>query len=79
MLATCLFLLGIEPLPAADKLEYNREIRPILAENCFRCHGPDSGSRKADLRLDKRDVAIELASLQKANSSPESLPPTPNR
>ena len=40
---------------AADKLEYNRDIRPILAENCFACHGPDSAARKADLRLDQRD------------------------
>jgi mono/diheme cytochrome c family protein len=40
------------------KLEYNRDIRPILAENCFACHGPDSAARKADLRLDKRVVAV---------------------
>ena len=33
-------------------VEYNREIRPILAENCFACHGPDSAARKAELRLD---------------------------
>ena len=45
---------------AADApLEFNRDIRPILAEYCFACHGPDSASRKADLRLDKRDAAIE--------------------
>lgn len=44
----------------AEDLEYNRDIRPILAENCFACHGPDSASRKADLRLDQRDAAIEL-------------------
>jgi len=34
-------------------LTYNRDIRPILAENCFACHGPDSASRKAGLRLDR--------------------------
>src|SRR5262252_243963 len=51
--------LSLSPARAADKLEYNRDVRPILAENCFACHGPDSASRKADLRLDKREVAIE--------------------
>jgi hypothetical protein len=45
------------------QLEYNRDIRPILAENCFACHGPDSASRKADLRLDKREVAVELGAI----------------
>lgn len=53
------WLLSVSLLQAADKLEYNRDIRPILAENCFSCHGPDSAARKADLRLDKRDMAIE--------------------
>jgi hypothetical protein len=48
----------------ADKpLQYNRDIRSILADNCFACHGPDSASRKADLRLDKRDAAIEMAAI----------------
>jgi hypothetical protein len=45
---------------AADKnISYNRDVRPILAENCFACHGADSASRKADLRLDLRDEAIK--------------------
>jgi Protein of unknown function (DUF1553)/Protein of unknown function (DUF1549)/Concanavalin A-like lectin/glucanases superfamily/Planctomycete cytochrome C len=38
-------------------LGYNRDVRPILSENCFPCHGPDSAARKADLRLDKREAA----------------------
>ncbi len=52
-------LLAAMPLAvrAAD-VEYNRDVRPILAANCFRCHGPDSASRKAELRLDKREVAV---------------------
>ncbi len=53
------------PALAADRatLEYNRDIRPILAENCFACHGPDSAARKADLRLDKREAAIEMGAI----------------
>ena len=42
-----------EAVPAPSKLAYNRDIRPILAENCFPCHGPDSAARKANLRLDR--------------------------
>ncbi len=47
----------------AGKLEYNRDIRPILAENCFACHGPDSAARKANLRIDLRDTAIEMKAI----------------
>src|SRR5438046_10591254 len=48
------------PAQAAEKLQYNRDVRPILAENCFACHGPDSAARKADLRLDRRDDAVAM-------------------
>ncbi len=46
-----------------DSLEYNRDIRPILAENCFACHGADSAARKADLRMDQRDAAIDSGAI----------------
>jgi hypothetical protein len=48
---------------AAGKIEYNRDVRPILAENCFACHGPDSAARKAGLRLDRRDDAVEAKAI----------------
>lgn len=44
---------------AAGKLQFNRDIRPILSDRCFHCHGPDSKNQKADLRLDVRDAAIK--------------------
>lgn len=50
----------------ADKrpLSFNRDVRPILSENCFACHGPDKASRKAKLRLDLRDVALEKGAFE---------------
>src|SRR5687767_10550985 len=56
-------LITLSPTRAADRLEYNRDIRPILAENCFVCHGPDSAARKADLRLDVREVAVKAEAI----------------
>ncbi len=41
------------------KVDYNREVRPILAKNCFACHGQDEAKRKAGLRLDHREAATQ--------------------
>src|SRR5258708_2652138 len=48
--------LGAEPLPAT--VEFNRDIRPILSDTCFTCHGPDKARRKADRRLDTEQGAF---------------------
>ena len=45
---------------SAAKVEFNRDIQPILSDNCFTCHGPDSASREAGLRLDLRESATEV-------------------
>ena len=54
-------------------LEFNRDIRPILAEYCFACHGPDSASRKGDLRLDMRDAALERKAITPRDISKSEL------
>jgi hypothetical protein len=47
--------------PMATSVDFNHEIRPILAENCFACHGPDEAKRKSGLRLDLHDNAVQPA------------------
>ncbi|HTA29044.1 MAG TPA: PSD1 and planctomycete cytochrome C domain-containing protein, partial [Candidatus Cybelea sp.] len=42
-----------------DKVDFNHDIRPILAENCYLCHGPDDGRRKAKLRFDQKEEAFK--------------------
>lgn len=54
---TSAVLLSGEPLVRPEPVEFNRQIRSILADNCFTCHGPDRGKRKADLRLDVESAA----------------------
>ena len=63
-LLPALFLLTSAAPPDAPKVDFNRDVRPILADHCFQCHGPDAGKRKANLRLDldptaqKRDAVL---------------------
>jgi hypothetical protein len=44
--------------PSPAKISFNEHIQPLLSENRYPCHGPDSGSRKASLRLDRKEAAF---------------------
>jgi hypothetical protein len=67
ILAALIFLasapIGWAAGEQASLLEFNRDIRPIITENCFACHGPDKNQRKAKLRLDVREVALERGAI----------------
>ncbi len=58
---------------AEEPLQFNRDIRPILFENCISCHGPDSASRKADLRLDKLEIAVSTGAIVPGDLSASEL------
>lgn len=66
MLLACLFsgvtggtaVAATDPAPAID---FVRDIRPLLSENCFRCHGPDEAARESGLRFDQREGALQPA------------------
>jgi mono/diheme cytochrome c family protein len=51
--------MGKQARPAPSQLDFNRDVQPILASNCFSCHGPDPGMRKAGLRLDLEETAFK--------------------
>jgi uncharacterized protein DUF1553/uncharacterized protein DUF1549/concanavalin A-like lectin/glucanase superfamily protein/cytochrome c/hapalindole biogenesis HpiC1 cyclase-like protein len=55
-------------------IHYNRDVRPIISENCFACHGPDSAARKANLRLDRFEDAIA-----KRKDAPAIVPGQPEK
>lgn len=57
-------MLATSHIGAAEPLQYNRDIRPILVEHCFACHGSDSDARQAGLRLDERESPIELGVIE---------------
>ncbi len=64
--------LWLAPVGAAE-LSYNRDIRPILSDNCFFCHGPDASHRKAKLRLDVREEAVKAEAFAPGNAEESEL------
>jgi hypothetical protein len=69
-------LFAIVPLCRAEPtdVQFNRDIRPILSDTCFACHGPDANKREGDLRLD-----LESEALSDRGGSPVIVPGEPDR
>ena len=86
MLMNTLLLLLTATLPVADPVSFSKQIRPILADRCYACHGPDAAQRKSDLRLDQEagiatvlvagdPDASEIASRLLSNDLDHQMPP----
>lgn len=59
LMSLCSVVLQAGPAASSEpRVDFNRQIRPILSEHCFTCHGPDEGKRKAGLRLDRQEDAF---------------------
>ena len=78
-----------EHSPARKPVSYSRDIRPLLANACYACHGPDGGKRQADLRLDVREVAVKAVIVpgsaaksplidRVSSTDPDEMMPPPN-
>src|SRR4051794_37584718 len=58
-LAVVFLWLGRSPIFAQPSpIDFSKQIRPLLSDHCFQCHGPDAKSREAELRLDERTSAL---------------------
>src|SRR6266545_1920261 len=58
---------------AKATINFNRDIRPVLVENCFACHGPDNNARKAGLRMDTKEGIFEKTKKHEPAMVPGSL------
>ncbi|MEW4486674.1 PSD1 and planctomycete cytochrome C domain-containing protein [Thalassoglobus sp. JC818] len=68
-----LCLIATNTFAADREIRFNRDIRPILTDKCFACHGPDAKEVQGDLRLDLRDQAIEAGAIEPGDISASEL------
>ena len=67
-IAPLLIAFGLSTSLVADEVDFHRDVRPILSDACFHCHGPDESSREADLRLDQKVAAVDVLGDSAADS-----------
>ncbi|MCI0351283.1 MAG: DUF1549 domain-containing protein, partial [Acidobacteriales bacterium] len=73
-IALAVFVGSVEAAPRAqESIRFNRDIRPMFAENCFACHGPDNNARKAGLRFDTKEGIFEKTKKHEPAVVPGSL------
>ncbi len=70
--------LALQAQGSAATLDYNRDIRPILSNTCFKCHGPDVANNQSGLRLDLRDSAIRPHTSKTGITTTAIVPGKPN-
>lgn len=72
MVLAIAFVFLTSAVHAQSAIEFNRDIRTILSDNCFACHGPDKNARQGDLRLDERQSALESGAIVPGSSAKSS-------